>query len=222
LLGSTLRGLSFHPRIVSSIAYNNAEGLPAVYNRAIRESEGDEALVFVHDDVFVNDFYLFVRIREGLEVFDVLGIAGNTNPHPNHVTWIQHRDKDNVIRGCNRAEVSGIVAHMTPEGIQITAFHQAPKACVLLDGCFIAADSQVLRERGIFFDEQFKFHFYDLDFCRTCKKVGLDLGTWPIAVTHASLGNFFTPEWEEALAIYRRKWGSAAIEGTDQARGGDE
>jgi GT2 family glycosyltransferase len=76
----------------------------------------------------------------------------------------------------------------------------------LLDGCFLAAAARTLRERSISFDERFAFHFYDVDFCRTCHRAGLRLGTWPIAVTHASGGRYGTPEWEEALKLYRSKW----------------
>ncbi|HYL16741.1 MAG TPA: hypothetical protein VEV41_27140 [Terriglobales bacterium] len=56
----------------------------------------------------------------------------------------------------------------------------------------------------IAFDSQ--FHFYDLDFCRVCRQKELSLGTWPIAVTHASGGSFGSPQWLEARVLYEKKW----------------
>lgn len=81
-----------------------------------------------------------------------------------------------------------------------------PGECVLLDGLFLAAKAGALRRADIRFDERFRFHFYDIDFCRTCHGAGLRLGTWPIAVTHASQGRFESPKWREALRDYRAKW----------------
>jgi GT2 family glycosyltransferase len=57
------------------------------------------------------------------------------------------------------------------------------------------------------FDERFDFHFYDMDFCRGAEKAGLRIGTWPIAVTHASGALFGTPAWRSALQVYLDKWG---------------
>jgi hypothetical protein len=58
----------------------------------------------------------------------------------------------------------------------------------------------------IAFDSQFQFHFYDLDCCRVCRQKELSLGTWPIAVTHASGGSFGFPQWLEARVLYEKKW----------------
>ena len=60
---------------------------------------------------------------------------------------------------------------------------------------------------GVRFDPQFKFHFYDLDFCRSCEKAGLSMGTWPIDIMHASGGVFRSDAWNEARELYFRKWG---------------
>ena len=58
------------------------------------------------------------------------------------------------------------------------------------------------------FDPAFTFDFYDLDFCRACEQAGLRLGTWPIAVTHESVGKgISSAAWEAARAVYLAKWG---------------
>ncbi len=75
-----------------------------------------------------------------------------------------------------------------------------------MDGLFLAVNTGRVLEKSIKFDEEFEFHFYDLDFCRQCISNGLILGTWPIAVTHASGGAFGSEPWREAAQRYIDKW----------------
>lgn len=56
------------------------------------------------------------------------------------------------------------------------------------------------------FDERFMFDFYDLDFCRSVERAGLRMGTWPIAITHTSVGQSGSPAWRGSLQTYREKW----------------
>jgi hypothetical protein len=56
------------------------------------------------------------------------------------------------------------------------------------------------------FDPRFTFHFYDMDFCRSCERAGLSMGTWPIAITHRSTGAFGSPAWQAGYAEYLAKW----------------
>ena len=83
LLGTSMHRLLFDARITSSISCDNTLGLPTIYNRAIADADEDDALLFVHDDVFIHDFNLSHRIEEALAAFDVVGLAGNVNPNPN-------------------------------------------------------------------------------------------------------------------------------------------
>ena len=72
----------------------------------------------------------------------------------------------------------------------------------------LAARARTLQEAGVRFDPAFTFDFYDLDFCRACEQAGLRLGTWPIAVTHESVGKgISSAAWEAARAVYLAKWG---------------
>jgi len=149
-----------------------------------------------------------MRLQEAMTVFDVIGLAGNTSPDPRHVSWLHWRDGNSkTLRLQDRQLLSGVVGHFELGGQNICGYGLTPQECVLLDGCFLAAEGTVLRERNTFFDEQFAFDFYDLDFCRTAESRGLLVGTWPIAVTHASVGRFGNPAWETALERYQKKWG---------------
>jgi GT2 family glycosyltransferase len=47
-----------------------------------------------------------------------------------------------------------------------------------------------------------------MDFCREAKRRGLRLGTWPIAITHASGGAFGSVQWSKERRVYFKKWKS--------------
>jgi GT2 family glycosyltransferase len=72
----------------------------------------------------------------------------------------------------------------------------------------MAAHSDTLLSRGLWFDERFDFHFYDLDFCREAERLGVRVGTWPLPVIHESGGGFGSPSWRRACEVYFDKWGS--------------
>ena len=70
----------------------------------------------------------------------------------------------------------------------------------------LAVRRSVLLNAGVVFDPLFRFHFYDMDFCRTARAAGLRLGTWTISVTHQSGGAFGSAGWNEAFLAYQKKW----------------
>jgi GT2 family glycosyltransferase len=198
-LAQSLKRLGHDGRVAFHVAFSNSAGLPEVYNRHIEESMHD-ILVFVHDDVWIDDCFLPVRVIEALEAYQVIGLAGNTRLINTHVAWHQGE------RGWDHPHLSGSVAHGAGPFGKVSRYGDCPQACELLDGVFLAARRSVLRENGVAFDTRFSFHFYDLDFCRTARQKGLLIGTWPIAITHRSGGSFGSVEWTQALAVYKDKW----------------
>jgi GT2 family glycosyltransferase len=76
---------------------------------------------------------------------------------------------------------------------------------LLLDGLLLAVRSETLTRSGLRFDPQFRFHFYDMDFCRQAEKLGLSCGTWDLSVMHESGGNFASAEWQSAYDAYLLK-----------------
>jgi GT2 family glycosyltransferase len=72
----------------------------------------------------------------------------------------------------------------------------------------LAAKRDALRAAAVGFDEQFDFHFYDMDFCRSARAAGLVLGCCAIAITHASVGpGLGKPDWRQNYMKYLQKWG---------------
>lgn len=194
-----------YPFVELRLFASNRSGLPTVYNQALRESATEPAiLVFVHDDVALQDFFWPHHLVEALRLFDIVGLAGNVRRVPHQPAWrfVNDRwDKD------DRANLSGIVAHGKAWPPEYVSYYGPPYRRVkLLDGLLLAAASDKLLARNIAFDERFDFHFYDLDFCRQAEQAGLTLGTCSISALHQSDGRFGTPEWRAAYALYRAKW----------------
>jgi GT2 family glycosyltransferase len=198
-LAQSLSRLGHDPRLAFHVTLSNSTGLPEIYNRRIQESAHD-ILVFLHDDVWIDDYFLADRVIDGLELYQVIGVAGNTRLIDSHVAWHLNQGKWDF------PHLSGSVAHGNTAFGRVTRYGESPRECELLDGVLLAARRSVLREKGLCFDTRFSFHFYDLDFCRTVRQSGLSMGTWPIAITHKSGGAFGSAQWTQALAVYKAKW----------------
>ncbi len=202
------RSLSLHlpPHVDVRLFSRNTHGLSTIYNTVISESAEDNViLLFIHDDVHLCDHFWAQRLREGLSVFDVVGLAGSCRRHPGQPGW---GFTDEMLTPETRDNCSGAVAHGTgfpPNSIDV--FGPSRRKVALLDGLFLAARSDTLRRAAVRFDERFDFHFYDLDFCRQVEKAGLTMGTWPISVVHESKGSYLKGAWRLAYARYLEKWG---------------
>jgi len=187
---------------------NNSTGLPEIYNGSIEAARDNPALlVFVHDDVFLQDYFWAGHLRSALNTFDIIGVAGNRRRQPLQAMWSLYLDASTGTLKADDAEhLSGAVAHgsvFPPR--QLDYFGPPGVECKLLDGLLLAADSRTLIRSGLRFDPQFRFHFYDMDFCREAERLGLRMGTAPLSVVHAS-GGSMNDDWRTAFGAYLRKW----------------
>lgn len=207
-LGRSLARMSFDSTLQFAIVENNQAGLPAAFNRFIVEEMREHALVFVHDDVWIDDLFFSDRIRAALDTFDVAGLAGNRRLLPGAPAWHVKSDAMEWDRGF----LSGIVCHGAQPFGAAEIYGPTPAPVQLLDGVLLAARASALLDAGVRFDQRFDFHHYDMDFSRQANAAGLRVGTWPIAVTHASGGAFGSAAWNRSLALYREKWPVAEAE----------
>lgn len=192
---------------------SNTFGLPVVYNRAIDEAADDPAvLIFIHDDVFVCDFFWADKVEAGLARFDLIGLAGNRRRVPGQPGWaFTGRKADGKFTWDARENLSGVVGHGDGFPCRNLSVYGPPgQECRLLDGVMLAADSAVLRAKNLRFDPRFRFHFYDLDFCRQAELSGLRMGTWPMTLVHQSGGSFGTESWNAGYQAYLEKYGEAS------------
>lgn len=204
-LGRSLRRLSFVARLDMRLAFLNRDGLPVVYNRQINEENREKILLFVHDDVWLDDCFVKDRLVDALKAFDVVGVAGNTRRVPQQPGWAFTTHEP--FTWDDQANLAGAVAHgKEPCGVVNSFGPPGPRACKLLDGVLLAARCRTLLDSGVRFDERFTFDFYDIDFCRSAELANLRMGTWPISITHASDGKFGSPGWQAGLQSYREKW----------------
>ncbi len=186
---------------------NNKEGLSSIYNTAIAESKADPAiLIFIHDDVYLSDYYWAEHLHDALAHFDLVGLAGNRRRVPRQASWMY---LDDQFTRDNHDNLSGVLGHGDPfpNLRQLSVYGEPCQEVKLLDGVMMAVRSQTLIEKDLRFDPQFKFHFYDLDFCRQAEIRGIRMGTWAISVVHASAGTLGVESWRAAYREYLAKYG---------------
>ncbi|MBB3255877.1 putative O-linked N-acetylglucosamine transferase (SPINDLY family) [Paraburkholderia bannensis] len=205
-LGRSLKLYAHLPDLELQLFDSNARGLSSIYNAAIDDAKENPALlVFIHDDVWLQDFFWAERVRESLARFDVMGLAGNLRRVARQPSWAFTPE----FKWDERQYLSGAVGHGKGFPCDVAStFGPSGQECKLLDGLLLGADSETLSRSGLRFDEQFTFHFYDLDFCRQAELKRLRMGTWPISVVHESGGAFNSPGWRAGYEQYLRKYGN--------------
>ena len=212
MLGLSLRHMEpFGPFGLQLFALNS-RSLGACFNEVIDSAEPDDILAFIHDDVSIDDWHICHRLDEALTQFDVVGVAGNRRRQAHQETWwmLPSRlvDGKRILDRWDHEFLSGAIAHGQPPYARPSLYGTCPSPVALLDGVFLAARAGRLQAAGVRFDPRLAFHHYDLDFCRSASSAGLRIGTWPIALTHASGGESVqSPAWAESVEIYLRKWG---------------
>jgi GT2 family glycosyltransferase len=207
-LGASLKRLAFDRRMTARVAFQNTAGLSVVYNRAIEAPDAAEILVFIHDDVWIDDYFFAERIKTSLQNFDIIGVAGNRRRVARQPSWAFGAPRPDNVFGRDRENYSGAVAHGNKPFGSVDYYGETPAECELLDGVLLAAKRDVLRSSAVRFDERFDFHFYDMDFCRTARAAGLVLGCCAVAITHGSVGpGLGKPDWRRNYRKYLQKWG---------------
>lgn len=204
MLGRSLPRVTSRAGVAVDVTCDNARGLPDVYNAALARAGEADVVAFVHDDVWLDDYFLPERLADATARFPVVGVSGNVRRVPRQPSWVF---PDTRLVKDDLANLSGAVSHLMAVGEAVSYYGPAPRPCKLLDGVFLAVRAGAVRAAGVAFDPQFPFHFYDMDFCRACERAGLEMGTWPIALTHASGGRFGSPEWHAGYEKYLAKWG---------------
>lgn len=202
-MGWTIRRYADYAGLKLMLFAGNTRGLPEIYNACIRQDSGNDVMVFVHDDVFIEDNFFPERIMQGLSLFDVVGVAGNRRRVPRQPSWAF---VDDELRWDDAEHLSGRIAHGPNPNGKLGQYGPPMASCELLDGVLMATRRSALRDRGIRFDERFGFHFYDLDFCRAARAAGMTLGTIDLTLTHQSPGNYQSPAWRAAYSTYLDKW----------------
>lgn len=210
-------------KIDLNVVFENKRGLSSVYNGYIEDEKtrtaGDGAhdfLVFVHDDIWIGDVFLFEKIISASKYFDVIGVCGGKG-------WESYGDGNLPIIWTHASRgkgLSGFMAHAADESqsrvkheityngrsIFSTNYGNSPSRTLTLDGCFICFTRNAVKS-GLTFDEAFKFHFYDMDVCFSAFLKNIKVGTAPVLLTHESLGESVSqPQFMESQKMFMKKW----------------
>ncbi|EUJ09242.1 putative O-linked N-acetylglucosamine transferase, SPINDLY family [Methylophilaceae bacterium 11] len=214
-LGQSLKThMANDSRIAVRVAYENSRGLPEIFNTCIAQADDDAVLVFVHDDVWLDQPDFVDAVLAGLNQFDVIGVAGNKRRLPKQPAWPFINTQ---FVWDDHKYLSGKVGHGEHANGEVSDYGAVPAACELMDGVFFATKKATLAKHQVAFDTQFDFHFYDLDFCRSARNAGMTLGTWHIQLTHQSGGAFGSESWQRHYQGYLQKWQEQDLPDNDVA-----
>jgi GT2 family glycosyltransferase len=179
----------------------NTKGLSQRYNEILRNEDivnTYPTVLFVHDDVELEDIGLVDKLVNS--PYDVTGLAGAKmfNKDVQKLAWHLAAPREQQV---------GEVAHCHEGKIWTTVFGPTKSRALTLDGLFLAVKPKVLKDKGLEFDENFNFHFYDLAFCMRANQKRVTCGVLPIRVVHHGLGDsMLTEEWERGNIEFRKAY----------------
>lgn len=182
------------------IIFNNKTGLSKLYNSFIKKENTDKKIVFVHDDVLIEDLFLLEKLEDAFNSYDIIGLAGAKSCDLNSQIPAWHLMS-------KREDFVGEVSHSDMKRFWTNSYGITPSRSLIIDGLFIAVNVKKLLETNTKFDEDFTFHHYDITFCLNANKNKLKIGVYPIKATHYGLGDsMMSQEWKESALKFQEKY----------------
>lgn len=177
---------------------NNKDGLPKLYNSFLNDKFKDKTLVFVHDDVLIEDLFWQEKLSLAFEKYDIVGLAGSKKCDLSSPISAWHMM-------CKREDMVGEVSHSKDKKIWTTIFGPTDSRALILDGLLMAVNTSKLLETNTFFDESFTFHHYDISFCIRANQNKLKMGVFPLKVIHYGLGDSMNSEnWKKSADKFKK------------------
>ena len=178
------------------IIKNNKKGLSEVYNSFISEEYKNNILLFIHDDLEINDLFLVEKLNHSPYI--VTGLAGSKtcDLSKERIAWHLCSSREDMV---------GEVSHKKDDNIWTTVFGPTKSRALIIDGLFISVDVEEILKTKARFNENFKFHHYDMAFCLNCNKHKARVGVLPISVVHHGLGDSMNSlEWEYSNTLFKK------------------
>lgn len=207
LLEKSIKNISAHYEIFTF--KENSKSISEVYNEFIDSNieyyQDNTAIVFVHDDVYINCIDIHQKLSEGFKTYDVIGVAGTLSAQIKEpCLWHLMGDKK-YHRGAVAHPINKEPSSLEP--YYITSFGPMPSRALLIDGVFMAVRPKVLKSIKFDISNPARFHYYDLDFSLECNKNKFKIGVCDIPIIHKSPG-LTRPdkEWEEGQKWFIQKW----------------
>lgn len=183
--------------------WENTDGLPAVYNKYLTKVNLAKYsnIIYVHDDVYIDDLKCFEKIEKQFDLgYSVVGLAGGSKVKIKQpALWHYMSDRESQ---------HGAVTHIHGDVNYVTVFGTTPARALIMDGLFLAIDCKKFLQNPVTFDERFKFHHYDIDFCLQCNKNKHKLVIDYINVIHKSHGllNMNDEMYNESEKLFLEKY----------------
>lgn len=178
---------------------DNQKGLSECYNQILLDpANKNKTALFVHDDVVLEDIFLYEKLITS--PYSITGLAGakSFNKASDKLAWHLCAPKEDYV---------GEVAHIQGEKVWTTCFGSTKSRALTIDGLFVSCKINELLEKELTFDENFNFHFYDIAFCMRANERKVSCGVLPIRVVHHGLGDsMLTPQWEEANLKFKQTY----------------
>lgn len=189
LLYSSISQTTLSDDIYSTFDYvyffvKNKEGLCKRYNEFLdRHGDDYDYVVFVHDDVFLDDGKIRQKLIDAHKEYDIVGVAGGINPQ------IKEPALWHIMCGGFGPNLRGFAGHYLPDGkISITNFGPTPDRVAIADGVFLSVNTKRIKAANWRFNENYSFHHYDIASCLDANKLKLKIGVYPILLYHESPG----------------------------------
>lgn len=177
--------------------WNNSRGMPVVYNEKLNKYKDSayEFILFVHDDVYIDDMKVLGKLKAAYETYKygIIGLAGGLNPKVTEYS-LWHLMTE-------RTQQRGEVAHPCGNNqTMTTCFGPTPSRVAIADGLFLAVHLESIKNTKWKFNENYKFHHYDIASCIDANREKIKIGVYPIHVIHQSPGLLSTHDksWAES------------------------
>lgn len=166
--------------------YNNTVPICKAYNKIIMNVVKNgiyENIVFLHDDVYIEDRHLTEKVDKYLQTYDIIGLAGGNDMEV----------KKPCLWHIMCKERFGTVGHYINNNKTThwygTTFGVSEARVVVIDGLFIGVKASIFKTSELMFDDNLPgFHHYDIKFCIDANNMKYKIGVVPILVTHMSPG----------------------------------
>lgn len=182
----------------------NKRGLSTCYNEYLTSADEDDIIIFVHDDVYIEDGMIHHKLQHYHETYNIIGVAGGTN------LTIKKPALWHIMCGGFGPNLRGFAGHFVRDSKQkfITNFGPTPERVIVVDGLFISVDVRSAKNVNWSFNQNYEFHHYDIASCLDANKKKLKIGVVPIWVTHHSHGlreydSVFTASQEKFIEEYK-------------------
>lgn len=166
--------------------YNNTTPICKAYNKVIIDviTEGEyDNIVFLHDDVCIEDRHLTEKVDKYLQQYDIIGLAGGNGMEIRKPCLWHIMCKERF------GTVGHYLKHNNNTHWYGTTFGVSQQRVAVIDGLFIGVKASVFKKLQLMFDEDLPgFHHYDIKFCMDANALKFKIGVVPILVTHMSPG----------------------------------